>query len=770
MCCAAGKQAGEGSKINQSLSTLSRVIQILATANNAPNVFVPYRDSKLTYYLTNALGGNSKTCLIANVSPAIKNRAQTKSTLQFASQCKKIVTTPEIQKQVVHLIPPQAAVEADKKKITELQAENQKLKEMIRLQIEREHSAQSKSLEALNRERELSVQVTTLNQQYMKFHDLCQSQNKTLTEHETAKASRDALLAECGLLNPYDDASIIGDTHLWSAIAKFVATTPHAAAAASATAAAAAAATRVSVSVITPPSEVEQMRKQIESLTQALSAQRQKNEAFAADLAVEKWKLQQKLAKSDGSSGSAAVSTNGSAASSVASSISIVSDTKSTSPLAAAAEAVLAAASGSHNRSDSTGSDASASAIANASAAELQVMLQAARRDNKRRQNQLQALVHTLRSSEWALTHTRRAITRWHRIKCRNAPPPQPNGVSGANGTSTVMLAVANGHSARKSGAGVGLWTSFDARLMKRIEKIAATAEAERKQRRDSMSVSGASRNSIGASIDAGSGESSAAATAHGSTVSIPGLNRLVGAELASAFERNQNRMNKPILIVPAGSGSAIGATVPVPAGGDEHDADFDGEDETADAAADAMAGVESTNPLRLSVAALLESVDSECRDPALFNQLSPTKLSAMRQSSGAPLQPIQPQQPTPAASTAAAVEDKENVPVLIQPPMPVPVAGAKAESATDLGAAKNFTLSPIPAPTMSRVLSAAIGAVQPPIHASKPTLNPAVVTTPPLPANVLFASLPRLNKPAQIASVRATATAAATGNNGASL
>lgn len=66
----------ETAKINQSLSTLGRVIEILAEncgKKDKEKTFVPYRDSKLTFILRSALGGNSRTAMICAISPADDN-------------------------------------------------------------------------------------------------------------------------------------------------------------------------------------------------------------------------------------------------------------------------------------------------------------------------------------------------------------------------------------------------------------------------------------------------------------------------------------------------------------------------------------------------------------------------------------------------------------------------------------------------------------------------------------------------------------------------
>ena len=59
----------EGAAINQSLSSLGNCIKALADKAEGKNTVVPFRDSKLTMLLKNALGGNSKTIMIAALSP-----------------------------------------------------------------------------------------------------------------------------------------------------------------------------------------------------------------------------------------------------------------------------------------------------------------------------------------------------------------------------------------------------------------------------------------------------------------------------------------------------------------------------------------------------------------------------------------------------------------------------------------------------------------------------------------------------------------------------
>ena len=70
--------------INKSLSALKGVIQGLMFSKNNKNVHIPYRDSALTFYLQENLGGDSKTLMFVNISPLISNYSETINSLKFA--------------------------------------------------------------------------------------------------------------------------------------------------------------------------------------------------------------------------------------------------------------------------------------------------------------------------------------------------------------------------------------------------------------------------------------------------------------------------------------------------------------------------------------------------------------------------------------------------------------------------------------------------------------------------------------------------------------
>ena len=83
----------EGIKINQSLMALGNVITALCDGKSQ---HIPYRDSKLTRLLQDSLGGNTKTVMIAALSPANYNYDETMSTLRYADRAKKIKNKPTV--------------------------------------------------------------------------------------------------------------------------------------------------------------------------------------------------------------------------------------------------------------------------------------------------------------------------------------------------------------------------------------------------------------------------------------------------------------------------------------------------------------------------------------------------------------------------------------------------------------------------------------------------------------------------------------------------
>nr|XP_032623437.1 kinesin-like protein KIF14 [Chelonoidis abingdonii] len=87
----------EGASINKSLLTLGKVISALSeTSQFKRKCFIPYRDSVLTWLLKESLGDNSKTAMIATISPTAAHVEETLSTLRYASQARSIVNVVKV--------------------------------------------------------------------------------------------------------------------------------------------------------------------------------------------------------------------------------------------------------------------------------------------------------------------------------------------------------------------------------------------------------------------------------------------------------------------------------------------------------------------------------------------------------------------------------------------------------------------------------------------------------------------------------------------------
>ncbi|OCT81429.1 hypothetical protein XELAEV_18028249mg [Xenopus laevis] len=129
---AAGERLKEGSNINKSLTTLGLVISALADQGAAKNKnkFVPYRDSVLTWLLKDSLGGNSKTAMVATVSPAADNYDETLSTLRYADRAKNIVNHAVVNEDPNARIIRELREEVEKLRVQLTQAESMKAPEL----------------------------------------------------------------------------------------------------------------------------------------------------------------------------------------------------------------------------------------------------------------------------------------------------------------------------------------------------------------------------------------------------------------------------------------------------------------------------------------------------------------------------------------------------------------------------------------------------------------------------------------------------------------
>lgn len=114
---AAGARLREAGNINKSLTVLGSVINSLVDASMGKKGHIRYRDSKLTFLLKDSLGGNSKTSMVANISPASIHFGETLSTLKFAQRAKLIKNNASINEEA------SGSVEGLKKEIARLKKE-----------------------------------------------------------------------------------------------------------------------------------------------------------------------------------------------------------------------------------------------------------------------------------------------------------------------------------------------------------------------------------------------------------------------------------------------------------------------------------------------------------------------------------------------------------------------------------------------------------------------------------------------------------------------
>eukprot|EP01147_Barroeca_monosierra_P001102 gene1101-4330_t len=173
-----GVRLREGSAINKSLHTLGKVISILADkASNQKKKqpFIPYRDSVLTWILKESLGGNSKTAMLAAVSPAMDNYEESLSTLRYAQQALKIVNVAQINEDPNMKLIRDLRAEIDALR-TQFSATSNSSREVATL---REKLSQTQALmNAMNRSWEEKLRIAQqTRQQYKKNMELESSQS-----------------------------------------------------------------------------------------------------------------------------------------------------------------------------------------------------------------------------------------------------------------------------------------------------------------------------------------------------------------------------------------------------------------------------------------------------------------------------------------------------------------------------------------------------------------------------------------------------------------
>ena len=196
----------EAASINQSLSTLGRVIDQLCQEAS----YVPYRDSKLTRLLQESLGGRSKTCIIATISPAVTSLDETLSTLDYAYRARNIRNTPEANQTVTK-----------RRLLQEQEQELASLRRQLRAQREKDgvyvDAAQYGLLEAeLERRRgrvdELEARIAQTEEELREVEMLMRE-----SERRAARAEDEAARAQSRL---EETAGRLEETAQWLAAAK----------------------------------------------------------------------------------------------------------------------------------------------------------------------------------------------------------------------------------------------------------------------------------------------------------------------------------------------------------------------------------------------------------------------------------------------------------------------------------------------------------------------------------------------------------------------
>uniref|UniRef100_A0A672SMK3 Kinesin family member 13B n=1 Tax=Sinocyclocheilus grahami TaxID=75366 RepID=A0A672SMK3_SINGR len=195
---AAGERLKEGSNINKSLTTLGLVISALAEqgAGKNKNKFVPYRDSVLTWLLKDSLGGNSRTAMVATVSPAADNYDETLSTLRYADRAKSIVNHAVVNED------PNARI------IRELREEVEKLRD----QLTQAESMKAPDLKERLEESEKLIQEMTVTweEKLRKTEEIAQERQKQLESLGISLQSSGIKVGEdkCFLINLNADPAL----------------------------------------------------------------------------------------------------------------------------------------------------------------------------------------------------------------------------------------------------------------------------------------------------------------------------------------------------------------------------------------------------------------------------------------------------------------------------------------------------------------------------------------------------------------------------------
>ncbi|XP_041675693.1 kinesin-like protein unc-104 isoform X6 [Drosophila eugracilis] len=207
---AKGTRLKEGANINKSLTTLGKVISALAeVASKKKNTkkadFIPYRDSALTWLLRENLGGNSKTAMIAAISPADINYDETLSTLRYADRAKQIVCKAVVNE------------DANAKLIRELKEEIQKLRDLLKAEgievQEEDELTKSTVIKSPTKSRNRNGSTTEMAVDQLQaseklIAELNETWEEKLKRTEEIRVQREAVFAEMGVAVKEDGITV----------------------------------------------------------------------------------------------------------------------------------------------------------------------------------------------------------------------------------------------------------------------------------------------------------------------------------------------------------------------------------------------------------------------------------------------------------------------------------------------------------------------------------------------------------------------------------
>ncbi|KAH8253832.1 hypothetical protein KR032_007065 [Drosophila birchii] len=207
---AKGTRLKEGANINKSLTTLGKVISALAeVASKKKNAkkadFIPYRDSALTWLLRENLGGNSKTAMIAAISPADINYDETLSTLRYADRAKQIVCKAVVNE------------DANAKLIRELKEEIQKLRDLLKAEgievQEEDELTKSTVIKSPSKSRNRNGSTTEMAVDQLQaseklIAELNETWEEKLKRTEEIRLQREAVFAEMGVAVKEDGITV----------------------------------------------------------------------------------------------------------------------------------------------------------------------------------------------------------------------------------------------------------------------------------------------------------------------------------------------------------------------------------------------------------------------------------------------------------------------------------------------------------------------------------------------------------------------------------